>query len=160
MEEIIARIKEYALVRDPSLTDENGLLDLIVNEVVDRALAFMNRDQLVAQYELDLLDDDVEEADYVLPIPVRIERALASTVVALYKTTIENTNSSLGAITSISDNGQSISYATKAASFFSSSDDSEVFSGISGLMRRYILPTIPKNENTGYLQNYGREPFL
>ncbi len=159
MNEIIERIKSYVLLLDSSLGDQVDLLDFIVNDVIDRALAFMNRASLIAQYELDLADESVAEADYTLPIPKELERALASTIVSVYRNN-KISSDPLGAITSISDNGQSISYSSKLTTFLASADDSAIFSGISGLMRRYLLPTIPKNENTSYLQTGYREPFL
>ena len=46
MDAIIARIKEYVLIIKSDLED-NDFLDFIVNDVVDKALVYMNRDQLV-----------------------------------------------------------------------------------------------------------------
>jgi hypothetical protein len=152
METIIARIKGYAKVLDTSLVNvTDALLDLIVRDVVDRALAYMNRQQLVAQYELDLLDDSVEEEDYQLPIPTELERALAGVVVGAFKTVEVRNDSQTGAVTSISDNGQSINYSENVVTFLNSSDDSQIFSGAKVLLDRYILGKVI--ENTIYPKN-------
>lgn len=152
METIISRIKGYAKVLDTSLVNvTDALLDLIVRDVVDRALAYMNRQQLVAQYELDLADDTVEEEDYVLPIPTEIERTLAGVVVGAFKTVTARNDSETGAVTSISDNGQSISYSDNVVNFLNSRDDGEIFSGAKALLDRYILATVI--ENTIYPKN-------
>ncbi len=161
MEEIIARIKGYVLViyptilADLSMTDAQ--LDFVIADVVDRVLAYTNRQQLVEQYEEDLLDVNVDEEDYVLPIPREIERGLAKTVVSSMKTLNSNNTAENGVITQLSDNGQSISYSDKVASFFNSSDDSEIFSGMLGVLERYILPNIPNNDNTNqFYDSYWR----
>ena len=50
MDEVVERIKGYALVIDPGMPD-NEVLDQIVMEVVDRVLIYTNRYQLVSGYE-------------------------------------------------------------------------------------------------------------
>lgn len=145
MDAVIARIKAYTLVINPDLED-NDFLDFVVNDIIDRALVYMNRDQLVDQYIEDLTDypdltDDFWKG-YSYPIPPRVERSLASVVVGAYKTVSERNSNTTGAISSVSDNGQSVSYRNEVANYLSSSDDAEVFSGTLRLLRRYVLPTI------------------
>jgi hypothetical protein len=155
MDKLIARIKEYVQVIDEDL-DDDDFLDFTVAEVVDRALVYTNRDQLVTQYGKDLVlyplgTEDFWE-DYEYPIPARLERTLANTVVGVHKTVKERNTATTGQVASISDNGQSISYRQKVASFLDSSDDSEVFSGATRLLGRYMLPVIPTNGDTNIIQ--------
>lgn len=166
MDDIIARIEGYVTDIYPDILDDLSMtedqLTFLVNSVVDRALIFMNRDQLVAQYEDDLEDYDPDdssnddfweayEANYGYPIPARVERILADVVVAVSKNVINRNTADVGAIKSISDQGQSITYADQVSNFLNSSDESEVFSGSLELLRKYILPTIPDNADTDQL---------
>lgn len=41
------------------------------------------------------------------------------------------------AVSSVSDNGQSISYANEISNYFSSASDSEIFGGYTGILARY-----------------------
>src|SRR5690606_408527 len=87
MDDIIEEIKDYALVIDSTLTDDD-FLEFVVASVVDRFLIYTNRQQLVAQYEEDLADyeadDDIWE-DYSFPVPEVVKRVLASVVTGVYK---------------------------------------------------------------------------
>jgi hypothetical protein len=156
MDAIIARIKEYALKLNSALSNNSDLFEFVINDVVDRALAFTNRDQLVYQYEKDLISYPTSNtlyndfwACYELPIPARLERLLAGTVVGVYRNIkYQDENGSTGAVKSISDNGQSISYSEQIANFLNSSDDAEIFSGSVKLLERYLIPVIPHNENS------------
>lgn len=143
MEEIIGRIKDYALVIKSDLSDNESLLDFVVKDVVNRAMAFMNRVQLKAAYE----EDNTKPS----PIPEELETVLASIVVSCFKNTTNLNTAEVGAIKSISDNGQSISYSEQVTNFLTSTGDSEIFSGSEKLLRRYLLPTIPEYDNTSYI---------
>jgi len=145
MDAIIASIKEYALIINNDLTDDS-YLDFVIADVIDRTLVFTGRDQLVEQYEEDLLDTTVEEEDYVLPIPSRLERPLASVVVGVHKTVQENTEAKRE-IMKISDNGQSVDYSGELASYLFSKSDAEIFSGVKDLLIKIRIPTI--GDNTG-----------
>lgn len=148
MDDVVARIKAYVLVLYPDILSEQGIsdaqLDFFVNEVVDRALVYMNREQLVEQYELDLVDSNVEESDYVLPIPTRLERPLASSVVGVVKGAAENNTSgaTTGAVTSVEDHDQKVTFSEKISSYLYSSSDSEVFAGVTNLMNTYIIARV------------------
>jgi len=143
MENITAKIKEYVLIINPTLTDD-GFLDFCIGDVIDRALAYTNREQLVAQYEEDILDTSVESEDYVLPIPRPLQRALARTVVGVYKTVFESIDGDR-AVNAIEDNGQKVSYANEVASFMATSSDTQLFSGIKDILDKFIIPTIVEN---------------
>lgn len=163
MEAIIARIKGYVLVLSPSILADLGMTDAQLNfavaSVVDRVLAYTNRQQLVTQYEADLDDEEVEVVDYELPIPTEIERALASTIVASMKSINDLNSAELGSIKSVSDNGQSVTYGDKLMSFFNSSSDADIFSSTTELLKKYILATVVI-EPTNELQNYDCQNVL
>lgn len=153
MEDIIARIKEYVLILNPDLVDDE-YLDYVIRDVVDRALLYTNRQQLVAGYER-FLDDDYYYGDYyvgkdgkdypILPIPVEIERSLGRVVNEVYRTLEAQGESEGKSISSISDNGQSISYSDNAVSYLSSQDDNTIFSSVKSLMDKFRIPTIVEN---------------
>lgn len=119
MDEIIAKIKEYLHIINPSITIEgNELLDFVINEVLDRVQLYLNSDT----------------------IPTRLERILANIVnTGFTKATInkENNGEVDQVITTISDNGQSISYANEVKQYFATATDDELFSGFAGLLSRY-----------------------
>jgi hypothetical protein len=145
MDEVIARIKGYVLVIKSDLTDDD-FLDFVVNDVIDRALAYMNRDQLIWRFEEDIEDypdfSDDFWINYEYPIPKRLERALASAIVGAYKTVDARNSADSGVVTRLKDNGQEVDFNNEMASFLSSSDDSEVFSGTIRLLREYSIPKI------------------
>jgi hypothetical protein len=144
MDVIIARIKTYVLIIDNTITND-AYLDYIINDVVDRVLLITNRDQLVAQYELDLEDDTVESEDYELPIPSNLERPIAMIIVQQIQQFDQNKVIDTMQVKSISDNGQSVSYGDTITSFFASQDDGKVFNGISELLNRVTIPRTAKN---------------
>jgi hypothetical protein len=155
MDELNKRIKDYVMIIYPEVTDDK-FLNYVVDEVVDRALLYMNRQQLVAGYERFLLGKpnyyygdytiDVTGTDQpILPIPSELERPLARVIVGSYKTVADNVANDTNAIKSISDNGQSITYGEEVVSYLSSKDDSDVFSSIRKLLDKFRIPTIVEN---------------
>lgn len=155
MEDIIARIKGYVLVISPELVDDN-YLDFVIEEVVDRALLYMNRAQLVAGYKRftgnnstyyssDYYVDATGTDQPILPIPTELERPLARIVVGSYKTVADSVSNDTTAIKSIQDNGQSITYGDNVASYLSSKEDSDIFSSITKLLDKFRIPTIVEN---------------
>lgn len=168
MDDVIASIKEKVEDLYPDiLTDLNideAYLTEIVEDVVDRALIYMNRDQLVTRYEDDLeeypvSDDDNDEywkyyPEDRVPIPARLYRVLARVVVQSAKTILNNNVSTGNDVASISDNGQSISYRDSLTSFFSAGDDSKVFSGSLELLKNYRLASVPDETNNRLQRQY------
>lgn len=156
MDEIIARIKDYVLIINGDLTDDD-YLDFVIADVVDRALIYMNRRQLVEGYERFISDNGgvYYSGDYVvdvtgtkqpvLPIPTELERALAGVVTGVYKTVLDNTEATTGAVNSLEDNGQKVTYASELTSFISSKSDSEIFSGVRALLNNFRIPTVVDN---------------
>lgn len=113
--EQITRIKNYAKILNTEITDGN-LLDFTVDEVIDRVLIYLN--------------------DTVLDI--KLERIVAKIVAGVFA---QNQANNLGEVShevsSISDNGQSISYSDKVKSFLISADDTELFGGFTKLLAPY-----------------------
>lgn len=163
MDTVRDRIEDYAIILNSALEDiDSDLLDFIVADVVDRALVYMNRAQLVASYERFIADNGgiYYVGDYyvdvtgtkqpILPIPTELERPLASVVCGVYKTVSDIATATTGPVTSISDNGQSVSFGEGVASYLSSKSDSEIFSSVRGLLDKFRIPTIIGNTNTVY----------
>jgi hypothetical protein len=144
MDETLERIKDYVLIIDGSLTDDD-YLDYVIGDVVDRALIYTNRIQLIDSFEEDLEDEDVDEEDYQYPIPVQLERPLASVVAGVYKTIKDNSEATSGAITGVKDNGQEVNYSNELASYLSSRSDVEIFSGVRELLNKFRIPTVVEN---------------
>jgi len=119
MDEIIAKIKEYLHIINPSITIEgNTLLDFVIGEVLDRVQLYLNSDT----------------------IPTRLERILANIVntgLAKANASISNNGDVDQAVKSISDNGQSITYADGVKQYFTTTSDEELFSGFTALLSRY-----------------------
>lgn len=142
MDEIIAKIKIYLKIINPNIEDieedNTGLVDFAINETLDRVQLYLNSDT----------------------IPTKLERILAGVVdagltKALKRIELATDNSSDvdRAVTSISDNGQSISYANEVTRYFTTASDEELFSGFASLLSRYrrIKVVYPKinDENDG-----------
>ena len=112
------RIKEYVGKINTAISaDDNELLDFVIDEVVDRVLLYLNETSL----------DE------------RLERIVARVIVAVYNQT-NNSKESTGvenSITSISDNGQSISYSKEVKNYLATADDGALFSGFSALLAPY-----------------------
>jgi hypothetical protein len=139
MDELHAKIKGYLklLINNYDEIDQNniGLIDFVIGEVIDRVLLYLNSDT----------------------IPAKLERMLANVVntglIRCLKTieqTKEGTADIDRAVSSISDNGQSISYANEVTRYFTTASDDELFTGCTSLLNRYRRVTVvyPKsNEN-------------
>ena len=131
MDEIIAKIKEYLHIINPSITIQgNDLLDFVIGEVLDRVQLYLNSDT----------------------IPTRLERILANIVntgLTKANASISNNGEIDQAVKSISDNGQSITYADGVKQYFATATDEELFSGFAGLLSRYrrVKVVYPKNND-------------
>ena len=109
------RIKEYAKLLNDKIED-GDLLDFVTLEVKDRVLVYLN--------------DEI--------LDTRLERIVARIVSGVFTESLENKNGELEHnISSVSDNGQTISYSDKVKSYLVSTDDSELFSGFSKLLAPY-----------------------
>ena len=126
MVDMIANIKKYLKIINKNaetIEKENeGLLDFVIAEVLDRVQLYLNSET----------------------IPTKLERILANIVNTGLKKSlkdIELSNEDKTAVdrvvTSISDNGQSISYANEVTKYFNSVSDEELFTGFTSLLSRY-----------------------
>lgn len=134
--EQIARIKEYIHIINPTVTIlGNTLLDFCINEVGDRVQLYLNSDT----------------------IPTKVERIIAKVIntglIKCEKDIAGGNTDTDRAIVSISDNGQSISYANEVTKYFTSASDEELFTGFTSLLSRYrrikvVYPKSNENENS------------
>ena len=140
MDETSAKIKEYLKIVNKNVDEieqnNEGLIDFAIGEVIDRALLFLNSET----------------------IPNKIERILANVVntgLTRYLKVIEQTKEGTAdvdrAITSVSDNGQSISYANEVTRYFATASDNELFAGFTALLSRYrrVKVVYPRNNENG-----------
>ena len=109
------RIKEYAKLLNDKIED-GDLLDFVTLEVKDRVLVYLNDEAL----------------------DTKLERIVARIVSGVFTESLESKDGELEHnISSVSDNGQTISYSDKVKSYLVSTDDSELFSGFSKLLAPY-----------------------
>ena len=109
------RIKEYAKLLNDKIED-GDLLDFVTLEVKDRVFVYLN--------------DEV--------LDTKLERIVARIVSGVFTESLESKDGELEHnISSVSDNGQTISYSDKVKSYLVSTDDSELFSGFSKLLAPY-----------------------
>ena len=109
------RIKEYAKLLNDKIED-GDLLDFVTLEVKDRVLVYLN--------------DEV--------LDTKLERIVARIVSGVFTESLESKDGELEHnISSVSDNGQTISYSDRVKSYLVSTDDSELFSGFSKLLAPY-----------------------
>lgn len=136
MDEIIAKIKEYLKIINKNIDaiekENEGLLDFCIGEVLDRVQLYLNSET----------------------IPTKLERILANIVNNGLKKCLKDIEISSEdntavdqVVTSISDNGQSISYANEVTKYFTTASDEELFTGFTGLLSRYrrVKVVYPKN---------------
>ena len=140
MDEIIAKIKEYLKIINDKIDviDQSnvGMLDFVIGETLDRVLLFLGTDTL----------------------PSRLERVLANIIntnitrcLKTLERSKENGADVEHAISSISDNGQSISYANELKRYFTTISDEELFTGFTALLSRYrrVKVVYPGNNENG-----------
>ena len=109
------RIKNYAKLLNSRIED-GELLDFVTLEVLDRVLVYLN-------------DNALDQ---------KLERIVARIVSGVFAESQESSDGELRHnISSISDNGQTISYSEKVKSYLVSTDDEELFSGFSKLLAPY-----------------------
>lgn len=138
MDEMIANIKKYLNIINKNIEtiekDNEGLVDFAIGEVFDRVQLYLNSET----------------------IPTKLERILANIVnngltkcLKTIEISKEDNTAVDQAISSISDNGQSISYANEVTKYFTTASDEELFTGFSTLLSRYrrIKVVYPKNND-------------
>ena len=140
MDDLNAKIRAYLKIINKNLDEieqnSEGLIDFVIGEVADRVMLFLNSDT----------------------IPSKIERILANIVntgLTRCQKAIERTKEGAldvdCAVSSISDNGQSIAYANEVTRYFTTASDDELFTGFTALLSRYrrVKVVYPKNNETG-----------
>lgn len=125
MDATVEKIKEYLEIINPNykqIEKNEDLLDFVILEVLDRVQLYLNSET----------------------IPTKLERVLAKIVnTGLIKCLNERAKLESGdtdieqVVNSISDNGQSISYANEVKKYFATASDEELFSGFASLLSRY-----------------------
>ena len=131
MDDIIAKIKGYLKIVNPNIdkieTDNNGLVDFAIEETLDRVKLYLNSET----------------------IPTKVERILANVVntgltKCLKRIELSKEDNTVvdQVVTSISDNGQSISYANEVTKYFTTATDEELFTGFSALLSIYRRVTV------------------
>lgn len=138
MDEIIAKIKEYLKIINNNIDniekENKGLVDFAIEEVLDRVQLYLNSET----------------------IPTKLERILANIVNTGLKKCLKDIEISSEdntavdqVVTSISDNGQSISYANEVTKYFTTVSDEELFTGFTSLLSRYrrVKVVYPKNND-------------
>ena len=117
--EQLDRIKGYVNVIDNAASDAsaNALLEYCINEVYDRVLLYLN-------------DTTLDEA---------LERVVARIVSGIFNQTTNSKTSTESdqAISSVSDNGQSVSFSNEVKNYLATTEDNELFAGFSKLLARY-----------------------
>ena len=117
--EQLDRIKGYVKVIDDAASDAsaNALLEYCINEVYDRVLLYLN-------------DTTLDEA---------LERVVARIVSGIFNQTTNSKTSTESdqAISSVSDNGQSVSFSNEIKNYLATTEDNELFAGFSKLLARY-----------------------
>lgn len=130
MEESIERIEEYIGILSTKTYSED-LLEFAIGEVIDRVQLYLNSDSL----------------------PEKCERIVAKIVVNNLKEISNNIDAessnedSEQVISSISDNGQSITFSNEVKKYYVNASDDDVLRGFTSLLSRYrrIKVVYPKN---------------
>ena len=137
MDETIAMIKKYLRIINTETIDKE-IIDFAIGEVLDRVQLYLNSET----------------------IPTKLERILANIVNTGLKKSLKDIEISSEdntavdrVVTSISDNGQSISYANEVTKYFTTVSDEELFTGFTGLLSRYrrvnvVYPKINEKTNS------------
>lgn len=155
-------IKALTITYLPILATD-PLIDINVSSVVTRALIYMNRYQLVSNYDAAVISDAAGQPIYDItgnqiplsqvpvPMPSELQVILASTVIQAYKTQGALNAATTGFVNYISDNGQEQRYLDKVMSFLTTQTDTNIFAGTTDILDKYRLPEII--ENTNQFQN-------
>lgn len=127
MDEMVAKIEEYLKILNPNIKDDD-LLDFVIRETLDRVRLYLNSET----------------------VPEILTRVLARIINTGLNKVNDEKNGTEQAISSLSDNGQSISYANEVKKYFTSVTDEELFSGFTSILSRYrrVKVVYPKRDET------------
>ena len=119
-----AQFAEYVKVISSVAAEEANadLLAYVIDETYDRAILYLNRDSL----------------------PGVCNRVIARVVSSVFDQTHNNQSSTSVelAVSSVSDNGQSVSYANEVQKYLATTDDEELFRGFAKLLAPYRRPNV------------------
>ena len=115
-DEQVKRIVDNVKIFNKTINDED-LLNYSVEAVIDRALLYLGHETLEKRFEKVIAD-------------------VVSGVFTKYKKNETSTEPEM-AVSSMSDNGQSVSYRNEVKSYLSTASDNELFSGFTNLLSRY-----------------------
>lgn len=128
MEELKNNVKKYLKIINSKYGElDEDFVDFLIDETLDRVSLYLNSET----------------------IPNKLERIIAGVVNnGLSKFNTENL-----VISSLSDNGQSITYTNEVKKYFSTSSDEELFTGFTSLLNRYrrikvVYPETNENGNS------------
>ena len=136
MDELIANIRKYLKIINKNIEniekENEGLVDFAIDEVLDRVQLYLNNDTVLTKLERILariVNNGLKKCLKEIEISKEDDTAVDQVV------------------TSISDNGQSISYANEVINYFTTASDEELFTGFSSLLSRYrrIKVVYPKD---------------
>ena len=115
-DEQVERIKGYTKKINKTIEDDD-LLDYVADEILDRVKLYLNCDKL----------DEI------------LERIIARIVSGIFNQTNSNLNSGSTemAVSSMSDNGQTISFSGEVKNYLATTSDQEIFGGFTKLLDRY-----------------------
>lgn len=113
-----ARIKNYVkAINKTVVSEDEALLDTVLGEVADRVMLYLNDTKIDSKLE-------------------HVIARIASGVFNQSRT--ESTSGApTMAISSVSDNGQSVSYSSEVQRYLTSATDQELFTGFEQLLKRY-----------------------
>lgn len=118
MQEKIERIKKYISILNSNI-EQDEVFDFNIKEIIERILNYTNRNEL----------------------PVELERVLAKAIINVYKK-IENERNNneeeQKEVSSISDNGQSISFSDKVKTYMINSSDDDLFFGFITQINKFV----------------------
>lgn len=117
VDEQLARIQGYVKQLNEAAASDETLLCLVVSEVYDRVTLYLNN----------------------MTVDSRLERIIARICSGIFSQTANSVSSTDPdvAVSSMSDNGQSISYANEVKNYLSTTEDNELFAGFAKLLAPY-----------------------
>lgn len=127
MDDIVTQIKDYLKILNNTIKDDD-LLNFVINETLDRVSLYLNSET----------------------VPSKLARILARMINTGLNKVNDEINGAEQVISSLSDNGQSISYANEVKKYFTSTTDEELFSGFTSILSRYrrVKVVYPKDNET------------
>jgi hypothetical protein len=137
--EQLARITSYVQIINSTAkkAEYANLLTYVISEVYDRVLLYLNDV---------VLDKNLER------VVARVASGIFNQTFNTVSTTLQDT-----AISSVSDNGQSVSYANEIKNYLASVDDTVLFAGAVKLLAPYRrINVITRNSQSGNSQNFLR----